>query len=147
MSATCRVRSLTHFPWLQSQARAIIQSPTNSLFGISIVSGWCGFFSALFSKLPPWETGKVKQLTRCHLVNSPWFHTLTNSHVDGLTHTLPLKRSLSAPYAHTHNSQDLSSAARQAQQHTSPSNQARELQPLTFTLTAAFQGWRPSIIC
>lgn len=70
--APCTLQSLTHFPCLQSQATAIIQSPTNSHFFFMAfqLSAVGGFSSELFLKLLPWETGKVKQLTRRHLVNS-----------------------------------------------------------------------------
>lgn len=67
MSATCRVRSLTRFPWLQSQATAIIQSPTNSLFWHVNCQWLVGcFFSALFSKtasLGNWESQTADKMS------------------------------------------------------------------------------------
>lgn len=69
------MQSFAYFPRLLSQTTAIIQSPTNSLSLCFLWPFYCqrlvvGGFSALFFKLLPWETGKVKQLMRCHLVNS-----------------------------------------------------------------------------
>lgn len=107
MSATSTVQSLTHFPCLQSQATAIIQSPTNSggffffFCGISFVGGWWFFFGIVLetASLGNWESQTADEMSPHEL--SPRFHTLTNSHVGDLTHTLPLKHSLFL-LAHTH---------------------------------------------
>ena len=146
MSATSTVQSLTHFPCLQSQATAIIQSPTNRaqvfFCGISIVGGWWFFFCIVLetASLGNWESQTADEMSPHEL--SPWFHTLTNSHVGDLTHTLRLKHSLFSPRAHTHthNCKDLSSTACQAQRHTSLSKQAVSCSS-SHVLTVAFQSW------
>ena len=90
-------RSHTPPPCLQSEATAIIQSPTNSagLFfgGISIVGGWWFFFCIVLetASLGNWESQTADLMSPHEL--SPRFHTLTNSHVGDLTHTLPLNHS------------------------------------------------------
>lgn len=69
-------------------------------FLLSLVGG---FSSALFLNLLPWETGKVKQLTRCHLTNSLFsFRTLTNSHVGVLTCAHSQEFSFFLSRTHTH---------------------------------------------
>lgn len=72
-SAPNIAQSFAYFPCLLSQTTAIIQSPTNNLFlcfFVAFLLSAVGGFSALFFQLLPWETGKVKQLMSCHLVNS-----------------------------------------------------------------------------
>lgn len=133
MPAPCTVQSLTHFPCLQSQATAIIQSPTNShfffmAFQLSVVGG---FSSELFLKLLPWETGKVKQLTRRHLMNSllGFTHsktaTSTNRHARSL-----LRHCLFTLCTHTRTHKHTRAIVNiphqrlvKPQRHTSPSNQ------------------------
>lgn len=115
--------------------------------GISIVSGWWFFFCIVLetASLGNWESQTADEMSPHEL--SPWFHTLANSHVDDLTHTLPLQHSLFLLFTHarTHNCKDLSSTACQAQRHTSPSNHAVSC-GFSHALTVAFQGWWLSII-
>lgn len=50
------------------------------------------------ASLGNWESQTADELSPHEL--SPWFHTLTNSHVWRLTHTLPLKHSRLAACTH-----------------------------------------------
>lgn len=98
--------------------------------GISIVGGWWFFFCIVLetASLGNWESQTADEMSPHEL--SPCFHTLTNSHVGDLTHTLPLKHSLSffsspSTHARTHtHCKDLSSTPCQAQRHTTLSKQA-----------------------
>lgn len=93
-------------------------------FQLSVVGG---FSSALFLKLLPWETGKVKQLTRCHLMNSLLAFTHSQTATSAIWHTLSLSSILflSSTHTRTHtHCKDLSSTPCQAQRHTTLSKQA-----------------------
>lgn len=70
--------------------------------GISIVGGWWFFLCIVLetASLGNWESQTADEMSPHEL--SPQFHTLTNSHVGDLTHTLPLKHSPFSPHTHTH---------------------------------------------
>jgi len=104
-------------------------------FQLSVVGG---FSFVLFLKQLPWETGKVKQLMRCHLMNSLLFsHTHKQLCRSSDTHAPTLTRSLISTY--THNSKHLSSGPCQAERNRAPSKQAMSC-CLSHAPTVAFQG-------
>ena len=102
VSAASSGQSLTHFQTLRFQTTTIIQSPTSSskfcyccfvfffFFALLQSTSHGDFSSAAFFKQRLWETEKVKQLTRCHLVNSLSLLFSHTSNSDGdPTRTLP----------------------------------------------------------
>ena len=101
-------------------------------FQLSAVGGFFLCIVLETASLGNWESQTADEMSPHEL--SPQFHTLTNSHVGDLTHTLPLKNSLFSPHTHTHthNSKDLSSTACQAQRHTALSKQAAASHMLLF---------------